>query len=212
MSKYQLMPPLSDDDYQALKNDIANRGVIVAVEYDDRGQIIDGFHRVRACKELKIIEWPRNVRAYEDEAAKRTMARKLNLARRHLDAKTKRALIAEELKDNPDRSDRQVAMQLGVSHVTVGKARRKSESTGQIDQLKKRTGKDGKRRKQPASRPKRDAAPTRPKYAARTLEDWCATFSVQITEAAATLSEKDKVELFEHLKQAINELRMREVA
>ncbi len=50
---YQLLPPLSDDEYRALKADIAVHGVLVAVEVDDQGHIIDGHHRVQAWQELR---------------------------------------------------------------------------------------------------------------------------------------------------------------
>jgi len=167
MGKYQLLPPLSEADYAALKADIKKRGVIVAVEYDETGEIIDGYHRVKICEELSITDFPKNVRSYQDEPAKRSQARKLNLLRRHLDAKTKRELIEAELKDNPDRSDRQVAAQLGVSDKTVARARRKSEGRAEIPHTKKRTDRTG--RKQPATKPKKSqvtkaaAQPPKPK-------------------------------------------------
>src|SRR5918995_1112338 len=65
---WQVMPPLSADEYQALKADIALRGVMVPVEYDQDGVIIDGHHRVRACQELGLTDWPRIARTYESEA------------------------------------------------------------------------------------------------------------------------------------------------
>ena len=82
--QYQILPDLAPDDYAALKSDIGERGVMVAIEYDQDGNIIDGHHRVRACTELGIREWPRTVRTYSDDAARMRQARKLNVARRHL--------------------------------------------------------------------------------------------------------------------------------
>lgn len=151
--QFQILPPLSDDDYKALKADIAARGVMVPVEYDNDGNVIDGHHRVRICEELGIKQWPRLVRTYPDEAAKRTQARKLNIARRHLDTASKRVLIEQELKERPHVSDRAIAADLGVSHHTVGSARDGLETTGQIAQLDRRTGMDNKTRG--------SAAPTR---------------------------------------------------
>jgi hypothetical protein len=143
---YQLLPPLSADDYEALKADIAERGVQVAVEYDEDGNIIDGHHRVRACEELGVTDWPRMVRAYADEAAKRTQARKLNLARRHMDQAAKRALIEAEVRDRPQASNRQVAADLGVDHKTVGSVKADLQATGEIPQLDKTVGRDGRSR------------------------------------------------------------------
>jgi hypothetical protein len=69
-----------------------------------------------------------------------------NIQRRHLTAEQKRELIAKLLKAKPEQSNRQIAKQTKASHVTVGAERKKLESTGQIDQLKKTKGADGKER------------------------------------------------------------------
>jgi hypothetical protein len=148
--RFQFLPPLNADDYAALKADIAKRGVVVAVEYDEAGQIIDGYNRVQICKELGIRDYPIKVRSYPNDIAKRSQARRLNLLRRHLDAKTKRALIKAELEDNPDQSDLQIAKLLGVSDHTVAKVRK---SGSQSANQKTRTDKRG--RKQPATKPTR---------------------------------------------------------
>ena len=55
-------------------------------------------------------------------------------------------LIREQLAETPEKSDRQIAAGLGVSHVTVGTQRKELESTGQIDQLATNIGADGKER------------------------------------------------------------------
>ena len=59
---YQFLPPLSDSDYEALKGDIATRGIMVPIEYDQDGNVLDGHHRLRICAELGIAEWPRVTR------------------------------------------------------------------------------------------------------------------------------------------------------
>ena len=104
------------------------------IEYDDDGNVIDGHHRIRACTELGIKQWPRVIRTYEDDLAKRTQARRLNIARRHLDTAAKRMLIEAELKDRPEVSNRTIAADLGVSHHTVGSVREEAEAIGQIAQ------------------------------------------------------------------------------
>ena len=52
-SKYQPMPPLTAEEYDELKDSIANNGIDVAIEYDENGEILDGHHRVRAWQELR---------------------------------------------------------------------------------------------------------------------------------------------------------------
>jgi len=61
---YQFLADLSADEYAALKRDIAARGVLVPVEYDQDGNVIDGHHRVRICGELGQTEWPRIIRTF----------------------------------------------------------------------------------------------------------------------------------------------------
>lgn len=144
---YQVMPPLAPDEFEALKADIAARGVQVPVEYDEMGSILDGHHRVQACYELGITHWPRLVRHGMSEEEKRRHARRLNLDRRHLNQAQRRDLIAAELRDTPAASDRAIASGLGVDHKTVGAVRDALETTGEIPQLKEREGRDAKVRK-----------------------------------------------------------------
>lgn len=81
---FQLFDPLRDEEYEALKADIAKRGVLVPVEYDEHGNVLDGHHRIRACEELGITEFPSVTRTGLDEAGKQEHVLKLNLLRRHL--------------------------------------------------------------------------------------------------------------------------------
>jgi transposase-like protein len=71
---------------------------------------------------------------------------------------TRKAAVA--LAANPQKSDRAIAAEIGVSHPTVAKARRRAAaSTGkQPFQLEKRVGADGKPRKLPARKARRKAA------------------------------------------------------
>lgn len=81
---YQLLPPLTDDERAALHADIEARGVLVPVELDETGAILDGHNRAEIAAELGI-EYPTIVRAGWTEEQKREHVLKLNLARRHLD-------------------------------------------------------------------------------------------------------------------------------
>jgi hypothetical protein len=77
--------------------------------------------------------------------------------RRRLDrahACARRAIIDVEC--DPDavaeKSDRAIAATVGVSHVTVNAVRAELEATGQIGQLEKTVGQDGKARRKPGRR------------------------------------------------------------
>lgn len=119
---YQVMPPLSDEEYAALRADIRERGILVPVIKDQHGNIIDGHHRVQIADELGIT-CPAEVRDVTDEQARDT-AYALNLARRHLTGEQRRQLIAKEIQASPRYSDRAIARRLGCDHKTVASVRR----------------------------------------------------------------------------------------
>jgi len=96
MTQYQLLPALTAVEYAALKADIAARGVQVPVEYDEDGNILDGHHRVLACQELGLTDWPRIMRMGMSEQQKMQHVIALNLDRRHLN-ESQRAVIAAKL-------------------------------------------------------------------------------------------------------------------
>jgi ParB-like chromosome segregation protein Spo0J len=48
-----LLPNLSEEAYQHLKDDIAENGVQVPIITDEKGNILDGLHRVRAASHPK---------------------------------------------------------------------------------------------------------------------------------------------------------------
>jgi N6-adenosine-specific RNA methylase IME4/DNA-binding CsgD family transcriptional regulator len=148
---YQLLPPLSPEDYAALEADIIARGVLVPVEYDEAGNILDGHHRVQICESLGLVDWPRFVRKGLSEDEKRAHARALNLSRRHLTSAQKREIIEAQLKETPSISSRAIAARFGVSHNTVSTVRRRLEDGGQIDHQTEVVGRDGVR--QPIAKP-----------------------------------------------------------
>ncbi len=84
-SEPNLLPPLSDDEYLALKADIARRGVLVPIEIDAQtGAVLDGAHRLRACRELGLAEPPQIVRELGSQRERDEHALILNLLRRQL--------------------------------------------------------------------------------------------------------------------------------
>jgi len=160
-SKYQLMPDMTPAEFEALKADIVERGVVVPIDVDETGEILDGHQRYRAWAELKKNEPPPvNVREGFSEQEKRAFARKNNILRRHLTRDQIRSLIAEQLKETPDWADNRIAEELGVDGKTVGAAREDLEATSEIPKLNRLVGKDGKTRprKQPRERREPDVA------------------------------------------------------
>jgi ParB-like chromosome segregation protein Spo0J len=131
MSDYQVMPPLTDDEYATLCASIQQYGVLVPVVRDQHGNLIDGHHRKRAADELGV-KYRVDMVMVQDGQQARTLARSYNMARRHLNRAQKRQLIADEIHANPGRSDREIGRLLGVDHKTVGSVRH--ELSGEFPQ------------------------------------------------------------------------------
>jgi hypothetical protein len=141
----QLLPPLSDAEYQELRESIRQHGVGVPSIWDEAGNLVDGANRERACEELGIA-CPREIREFASEAEKLEMAISLNVARRHMTRAQKRELIAAVLTAHPKINDRHLGDIVKVSKNTVATERRKLEATGQLDHMPQRLGRDGKMR------------------------------------------------------------------
>ena len=146
--KYQLLPALTAEEYAALEASIVEHGVLVPVEYDENGEILDGHHRVTICESLGLVDWPRFVRKGLTEAEKRKLARELNVSRRHLSSAQKKAVIEDQLRDTPSISSRAIAAMVGVDHKTVSAVRKRLVKGGEIPHHDEVEGRDGV--KQPA--------------------------------------------------------------
>lgn len=81
---YQLFDALRPEELNALRADIAKRGIMVPVEKDNLGNMLDGHNRQAIADELGI-ECPVVVREFKTDEEKVEHVLKLNLARRHLD-------------------------------------------------------------------------------------------------------------------------------
>lgn len=149
--KYQLLPRLSPEEFASLERSIIAHGVLVPVEYDEAGEIIDGHHRVEICESLGLVDWPRFVRKGLSEVDKRTLSRELNFARRHMTTAQKQAVIGDQLRDTPSISSRAIAGMLGVHHSTVETVRKRMVDGGEISHHEEIEGKDGVR--QPSRKP-----------------------------------------------------------
>src|SRR5262249_42957270 len=170
-----IFPLMEGEEFDALVADIKAHGLFLPIELYD-GMILDGRNRYRA---LRVLGWaPEAIISYHgltagpegtaadllvDDPA--TNVNRKNIPRRHLTAEQKRELIAKLIKAQPEKSNRQIASQAKVDHKTVAVVRHEKEATGEIPQLEKHVGADGKARKKRdrqeregrASKPHRDA-------------------------------------------------------
>lgn len=155
--KYQVMPPLSDEEYEALKASIAKAGRIYnPIIKDGEGNIIDGHNRARALVELGIANDHRVGETHLrnlSEAEARMLARRLNLGRRHLSREQIAQVVRDVKAEHPRWSARKLSQELGgmPSQMTVEKilAERSTDQTSQLTIPPKVESRDGRDR--PAS-------------------------------------------------------------
>ncbi len=121
--RWQLLPPLDDDEYATLKADIAEHGVLVPVVIDaETGDVLDGHHRLRAWQELraggvKVPNYVREVRRFADDDERLGFVVAANLFRRHL-TRSQRAEVVARLRAE-GWSLRRIGEAVGVHHDTV---------------------------------------------------------------------------------------------
>jgi hypothetical protein len=142
------LPKLPYNQFMALRDNIAINGVLMPILTDGGSpvrKIIDGTYRKSIADELGY-NCPEIVQGGLNEEEMRTLARALNLARRQLTSEQKRQLIADQLLETPNRSNRWISKQLGVSHPTVSSVRAEMEATGKVFQFDRTLGTDGKYR------------------------------------------------------------------
>ncbi len=147
-----LLPEMGQAEFSMLVDDIEAHGVHEPITLYE-GQVLDGRHRVRAAIECGKPVESKTFTGSDAEA--QALVLSLNLHRRHLTIEQRRALIANELKINPEQSDRAIAEKVKADHKTVGAEREKLEARGEIPHVVKI---DSKGRKVGA-KPKVEKAP-----------------------------------------------------
>jgi hypothetical protein len=152
-----LFPMMSDEELKALAEDIKANGLMTPVVMYDDGtgdeQLLDDRNRVAAAVMAGVVPDAHTVSANATDLQLRcgypyAFVISANIHRRHLTAEQKRGIIAELLRADPTKSDRQVAETVKVDHKTIGAARAKLEASGEIPRVETRT--DTKGRKQPS--------------------------------------------------------------
>jgi ParB-like chromosome segregation protein Spo0J len=93
-----LLPVMSDEEYHNLKADIERSGLQIPIEIDaETREILDGWHRYKACRELGITlsAGQMRERRFSSEEERKWFCISLNLNRRHLSQSQKAAFIVE---------------------------------------------------------------------------------------------------------------------
>jgi hypothetical protein len=164
-----LFPLMEGKEFDSLVADIAENGLREKIDLY-QGKIVDGRNRYRALQRLgidpsaepsKYFRKAIYAHAVGGEIAPheqnnddrvRAYAISRNIHRRHLTPEQKQDLLVELVKASPEKSDRTLAKEGGTTHPTIAKARKQAEATGKALPVEKRTGADGKARKQPTKK------------------------------------------------------------
>jgi hypothetical protein len=171
----ELLPSVSPDELRALGEDIIKNGLTSPIALwraspDGQAVLLDGRNRLDAIELVtgKPVEIDASgLMAGDFLATDKVVVLdgrsvdpwayviSANIHRRHLSAEQRQNLLIQAIARAPEKSDRQIAKEIGVDHKTIASARVKGETTGEISPVEKRIGKDGKVRKQPANKVKK---------------------------------------------------------
>jgi hypothetical protein len=200
--------PFTPPETEAMRNSLKQQGLLMPI-VTWNGQIVDGRHREKHCRELGIM--PRYIEisgTHQTEEQMRGYVAASNEYRRArttpLTNEEKRALVAAELERDPARSDRAIAEAVGVDHKTVSVARKEvGNFPTPASERKSKTGKigEGQRRSKPAAlRVVQQIGPSAlVKQCHLAVED-------QVKKVASRLSPSDRAALSAALHDLITEL------
>ena len=138
--RYQVMPPLSSEEYQELHDDIKVNGVLEPIHVDEEGVVIDGHHRSKIASELVSV----NASSAEDRKllalelirvqpffSDLSIGRGSNLSgktikriRRNALAPTREEAIKAVIVKSGHLSDRELSRTTGASRGTIRKYRK----------------------------------------------------------------------------------------
>jgi len=159
------IPEPTDEEKCTLASDLRDRGqrieavlIRVACDPEARLQLLDGRTRLdlQEAAGVKVIDAdgrllvPHKVMQVQDDAEAENLSLSLNVHRRHLNAKQRQNAFIQIIARAPEKSDRQIAKDVGVDHKTIAKARAKGEDVGSIPHVGTRA--DTKGRRQPAKK------------------------------------------------------------
>lgn len=138
-NRWQVMRPLTPEEYTSLKDGISQDGIISSIVVDASGDVVDGHTRLEAWAEL-LAEGKRapatapviRRKDLSDPKSIKAVARKLNLQRRQLSAKDRRIVVKSQIVDTPEKSDNAISVMLGVDRSVVKRVREDAVSEGLI--------------------------------------------------------------------------------
>ncbi len=137
-----LLRPLSDQEYEALLDSIAEHGIVNPIVVTEDGVVLDGYHRLRAAVELGLApsSVPVVVVPFLDEQSRVALAVALNAGRRQLKEDDLKRIVLV-LRRHMRMSFRRIAEITGVPKSTVALW---CQEAGLDDVVETVIGRDGK--------------------------------------------------------------------
>jgi hypothetical protein len=149
-----IFPLMEGAEFDAFVADVKANGLLEDIILHE-GKILEGRNRYRACLAAGRPPYFQDFSAVAGISDPTTFVISRNIHRRHLTAEQKREIIAKLVAAQPEKSDRAIAEQTKSSPQTVGRVR----ATVPGGTVEKRVGKDGKARRQPATKAKKAKLP-----------------------------------------------------
>lgn len=150
--------PMTDAEFQCLKESIRIAGRVEhPVIFDERGHLVDGYHRIRAFLELslegvRLEPLPYQFVRFRDRRDNVRLARAMNFGRRQCTGKDLIEGVKQVLLEGDDGTDEVIARKVGVkSKKTVQRVRVDLEKSGQLEFLEVRRDPRGHAQKQTRS-------------------------------------------------------------
>jgi ParB-like chromosome segregation protein Spo0J len=197
------IPVPTDEERRGLAADLERRGqqipvvlVHLAGDPDTRLQLLDGRTRCDLLEAagVQIVDAngrlliPHILVEVRDDTEAEALSLSLNLHRRHLSGGARRKLIAAQIKADPEKSDRQIAGELGASPTTVGTVRAELEKAGEVSNLDTRRDHRGRRQLTKKKTPAEKKTKTRKANDLPISNDELPTDSVVPTKLESTVS------------------------
>jgi len=151
----KIFPLINDEELRELAEDIKKQGLIYPITIYE-GKILDGRNRWLAAKQCGYQFLEHNFKPLPDYREPKEFVISTNIRRRNLSTKRKRELLAELIKDDPTKSDRQIAAIANVDNKTATAVRKEMEEREEIPHVETKTDTTG--RKQPATKGKKKTA------------------------------------------------------
>lgn len=140
-----LIPPVSREEYESLKRDIAVNGIRVPLMINSNRVLLDGYTRLRIVRELGLSTVPCIIRDTQDRLEEQILIITVNANRRHMNTAQKAELVLKVLEIRTEMGKRKRMSNLINNKLNgEGEEGKKKEAEKRIDETEEKgKGKEG---------------------------------------------------------------------